>query len=180
MKLVDQEPEKDNVIETDLKPAEVSEKEISGKLLQGVTSSDLLKDDESLVASDTQSMLLHNKAYTSILRAYEVNVDKNLKAKRRYKSIFFYLICAVLALIASLTIAVVILGIAGVISAKNENIGIYVTALGSFLSSFLILPKVVAKYLFNREEETKVADIVRTMQSYDTDIRSGGKQPPKD
>lgn len=153
------------------------EEKISDKLLQDVESSDLLKDDSSLEASDARSMKLHNEAYTEILRAYKENVCENLKAKRWYKKVFFYLICSVLGCAVQLTIAVVIFGCIGIIG--TESIGIYATALGTFLSSFIILPKVVAKYLFSREEETKMADIVRTMQAYDADIRESGKKYPK-
>lgn len=143
------------------------------KLLQVARSTSPLENDVSLQKSDVGAMVSHNASFTKILDAYEENASASLKQKRTFKNVFFYGVCFVLVLVALLSAAVIIVGLVGMISI--ENIGVYFTALGTFLTSFIVLPKVIAEYLFHPEEEKGMTDIVKAIQEYDTKIRNNGR-----
>lgn len=142
-------------------------------LLQEVRCTPPIKNDIDLQKSDVNAMVSHNTSFTNILDAYEKNASASLRQKRTFKNVFFYGVCFVLVLVAFLSAAVIIVGLAGMISI--ENIGVYFTALGTFLTSFIVLPKVIVEYLFHPEEEKGMTDIVKAIQEYDTKIRNNGR-----
>lgn len=58
------------------------------------------------------------------------------------------------------------------LSFQVSNIVTIVTAIGTaFISSFIIIPKIITKYLFNPEEEKHMRKIVQNIQKYDLKIR---------
>lgn len=46
-----------------------------------------------------------------------------------------------------------------------------VTAISSFLTVFIIIPKIIAEYLFNSSEDAVMKDIVSIIQDYDKYVR---------
>ena len=97
------------------------------------------------------SMKNHNENYTELLNAYVDNANKSLKNKRSFKSIFFTICCIIML---SITITTVVLTIVGIKSdTKTGNLAVSLGAnLLSFLASFIVLPKIIASYLFNNED----------------------------
>ena len=45
-----------------------------------------------------------------------------------------------------------------------------VPSLVSLITSFIVIPKVIAKYLFNIKEENSMVEIIKSLQSYDDDL----------
>ena len=45
------------------------------------------------------------------------------------------------------------------------------TALATLLGTFMIVPQMITKYLFNKKEEEHLAEIISKIQKYDKDIR---------
>ena len=46
----------------------------------------------------------------------------------------------------------------------------------AFISSFMILPKVITRYLFNKKEEENMMNVINKIQEYDTKIRQNIKE----
>lgn len=46
----------------------------------------------------------------------------------------------------------------------------------SFASVFIVLPKIIAEYLFNTSDEKNMVDIIKNMQEYDKSLRENIKK----
>lgn len=135
-----------------------------------------IDSDESLHKDDRFRMRERNKQYSEILQAYAENVKRVLLIKFIFRIIF--LAVSILSLIGIFVVFCVILWL--VIKSKVE-IG-YMEAITSIISSmvalitvFIVLPKIMTKYLFDTEEEKNVYSIVKQIQDYDKVIRENLK-----
>lgn len=113
----------------------------------------------------------HEKCYTDILRAYSENLEKTLVRKLFYKKCIFWLSFALLIIFPILILAVIII-IAGFqyygcYINMAEWCSIIIPALISFLTVFIVIPKVITQYLFNSNEEKYMSDIIKHIQDYD-------------
>lgn len=133
-----------------------------------------LANDEDLTNTDRGSMTKHSGEYDKLLSAYTSHIEKTLTSKRRMK-FWFYLISIIVLIVSTLTLIIcVIYTIDGI---NNSNLGLldYIpscaTALLSFLTVYIVIPKIIAKYLFNSHEEDVMKDIVTSIQEYDKQIR---------
>lgn len=131
-------------------------------------------DIELLYKSDTSSLSEHNKQYTKLLKAYINYYKHNFKNKRDSQKILFKIakglllgvpICTFLFLF--LTLFFLAFGKIGVL----ESLPGLITALVSLIGTFMIVPQMITEYLFDKEEEKHLADIISKIQEYDRDIR---------
>ncbi len=131
-------------------------------------------DEEMLARDDYHQMLQHNEQYSNLLEAYVQNTTAMLHRKRGYKHIFFWCSLGVMGLAC--------LGLLGAIVLATARPGANVLALVSapllsFLTTFLVLPKIITQYLFNPEEEKNMCEVVKNIQEFDLNLRKN--QPPK-
>lgn len=49
-------------------------------------------------------------------------------------------------------------------------IPIYISALISIVTSIIVLPSTIAKYLFNPDEDKEIVDMIKHMQDYDLNL----------
>ena len=40
------------------------------------------------------------------------------------------------------------------------------------MTAFIVIPKIIAEYLFNTSDETNFTDIIKNMQEYDKSVRA--------
>lgn len=130
-------------------------------------------DNTEKVSSDVQfnydtPRARHDESYTAILDAYTESVRDNLKKKSTYKSITFWISCAFLVIIFLLMVFILIyLVCKKSFTGVAQWCAIVVPALASFLTVFIVIPKVITKYLFNSEEEKYMSEIIKNLQDYD-------------
>ena len=106
----------------------------------------------------------HEKSYTNILEGYENNITITLKRKLTYKTIVFWVSIALLCVFPALLIWSFFFR--EVSSMKDACIEI-LPLLISFLTVYIVIPKVITEYLFNAEEEKYMSDIIKNIQDYD-------------
>lgn len=129
--------------------------------------------DDKLVESDKQfnrpsPKAEHETAYTKILDAYAHNIEETLKKKRRFKSMIFWLsFCLLVGVFLLLIALLIILLFKKPFSGIAEWCSIVIPALVSFLTVFVVIPKVITEYLFNSEEEKYMSEIIKNIQNYD-------------
>lgn len=119
----------------------------------------------------------HNKHFSRILELYCENLNNSFIQKRFFKTIFFIICCSVL--VAMGVTAIVVIGTVVYMTFKYQNLkfdinGIYTIlggTLGAFLTSFIVLPYVISRYLFNTYEENNLMQIVRLIKEHDIKIR---------
>lgn len=112
----------------------------------------------------------HEAAYTDILEAYSENVKETIRAKRRYKNIVFWVSMGLLCLtFISLIIIIIVFASNKQQPKVVEWCSVLIPALVSFLTVFIVIPKVITRYLFNSEEEKYMSEIIKSVQNYDKD-----------
>lgn len=133
---------------------------------------DALKD---LGIKDSDSLSRHSENYDDILKNYTNHVSETLKSKRNMKLAFFIVALSTMGLtVLSIAACVIIIAI----NAQNESFDVQdyivpvVSALVSFLTTFIVIPKIIAEYLFNSNEDSVMKDIVSSIQDYDKFIRN--------
>lgn len=150
--------------------------------MMGEISSTNNKFDDEYINNDKRSMSEHNKCYTTILKAYSETLKDNILEKNKLKKCFFWICSAILvgialAFVSCLCISLYYIfaypGISFDIASIVSVMGAMATA---FISSFMILPKVITRYLFNKKEEENMMNVINKIQEYDTKIRQNIKE----
>ena len=133
-------------------------------------------DAALLHKSDTSSLSKHNKQYTAILKAYVEYYKSNSKYKSQGKKDLFKIAKNLLIFVPLSTIIIIfitlILQAFGIIGVIETLPGLF-TALASLIGTFMVVPQMITEYLFNKEEEKHLADIIGKIQEYDRNIRGG-------
>lgn len=131
-------------------------------------------DNELLYNSDMSSLSEHNYQYTLLLCAYVQDFLENSAKKRKHKEDMFQIAKEMLRYVpvATLCFAVVTLIclVYDTIDALEAMPGVCV-ALSTLLGTFMVIPKMITKYLFNKREEEHLKEIIGKIQEYDRNIR---------
>ena len=140
------------------------------------TSSSLfpVESDQELHRGDTNSLLAHNLYYTTLLKAYVNDFQLNSSRKMENKQLLFKIAMGMLVSVPTVCFLLIIVSMicvaCGTITVLESLPGI-LTALATILGTFMMIPKMITKYLFNKKEEKHLANIISKIQDYDKDIR---------
>lgn len=142
------------------------------KALGSILPGSVTPEKDELSRSDDTNQIKHGSDYSKILSAYRSHVEQTLSTKRYYKEVFFLVSMLILGLSPLLFLCALQWYLDHYTSALNlSELLPLLTALGEFLASLLVLPRIIAEYLFNDKEEESVVNIVNNMQVYDMNIR---------
>ena len=75
-----------------------------------------------------------------------------------------------------LLVFIIVLLIAAVKKNTLHIVTTLIASTASFASVFIVLPKIIAQYLFNTSDERNMADIIKNMQEYDKSVRENMKR----
>ena len=121
----------------------------------------------------------YTDAYVGILNTYKIQIEKSITKKNELKDKFFNVIRFVMIVLICLFVLSVI-GSFGVfwymISQKYQSVAVITGAITAMISSFATmilsifkLPQIIADYLFNKEEDQLMKEIIKTIQAYEID-----------
>ncbi len=115
---------------------------------------DQLTEDESSIPTERQDGIINarqsDNQIINFITNFVENQDKTIKQKHKLKKIFFGIIMIIFVIVTTTSVFVIfavdsdntIAFMAGIIAAITQT-----------LASIIILPKIVAEYLFNKEED---------------------------
>ena len=113
--------------------------------------------------------------YSSIIKEYSLNLQKDLKSKRVLKIIFFSAIVAILIAITAMFIGALFKSFSLIKTTQNKDNEFVLSLLlqaastiAAVLASILVLPKIIANYLFDPKEENATISIIEKIQNYDS------------
>ncbi len=113
----------------------------------------------------------HAAEYTNLLRRYIENSKTSATQKKWFKNVFF--VVAMWMLLASF----VLFALISVSFSIKKWEGIEITALTGLISAlvgvlslYIIIPEIIARYLFNEKEDDNMTKIVESVQKYDETI----------
>lgn len=133
--------------------------------------SDISSDDE-LQNDDRIRMKERNKKYSEVLDAYVSNTKKVLWIKLVFRVIFLLVSMGALVGIFAVFCAVLWWAANGKIEAGYlETVVTIISSMAAMMTVFIVLPKIMTKYLFDVEEEKNIYNIVKQIQDYDQVIR---------
>lgn len=132
----------------------------------------IVRSDEILAENDRKYVSANNEAFNHLLNDYVQAAGKNLNTKLSLKKAFFIICSIILIGIFLLMIAVTLICIFKNVNTETLVIAI-VNNIISFFTAFIVLPKTIAEYLFNPEEEKDTINLIRNIQEHDKDIRKG-------
>lgn len=120
-----------------------------------------------------QSMIGRSRQYDDILESYTKNVSKTLGMKRIFKIIFFAF--SILSLLFTLIVFLIVLyNVFKYFGSGKVNdwtiVATLVTSLASIITIYNVIPEIIAKYLFNIEEDKNMTVFIEKIQSYDSGI----------
>lgn len=133
---------------------------------------DLTLEDsiEKELSFDEAHRRLHEKAHSELLDAYAKYQINSLSSKQAYKTIFFYLCSFLLVLPLLFLILICILIYHGYVDLLSDTTLISIVGtIVTFISNIVILPKIIAEYCFNKQEDAVVATIFTNAQKHDVD-----------
>lgn len=127
--------------------------------------------DDDLKTADLEAIRRHTRAYSYYLETFVDEYEKKSHSQRIMKNWFFVLTLVLLFAIIGGGVGSII-----IVSTKQNislpDVATVITAVVGAVSSFLILPKVIAENLFPSKEEDKTAEIFGKMFEHDINIRS--------
>lgn len=126
--------------------------------------------------------LKHSGIYTKILNEYYESIKRSLILKNLLKIIFFIITMVafgVVVYIFSKSLTDVYELLKSLLEKEKVNtesiigmITIVVPAACSLIVALVKIPKIIAKYLFNKEEDNYISKIIKDIQDYDRDVLS--------
>lgn len=171
----------DNIPQPKSSRVNYNNKEIFLSMMGEISSTNNKFDDDEYITNDKRSMNEHNECYTRILETYSYTLETNILEKNKLKKKFFHICSYILIGIALAFVVCLIICLYNIFKYPEESFDIasIVSVMGAmataFISSFMILPKVITRYLFNKKEEENMMNVINKIQKYDTRIRQNIK-----
>lgn len=121
----------------------------------------------------------YTDAYVGILNIYKAQIEKSITKKNELKDKFFNVIRLVMLILMGLFVVSVIWSFVvfwRMISQQYQSVAVITGAITAMMSSFATmilsifkLPKIIADYLFNKEEDQLMNEIIKNIQAYEID-----------
>lgn len=137
---------------------------------------------ESTKQEKDEALDAHGKytdAYVGILNTYRTQIEKSITKKNELKDKFFKVIRFVMIVL----IVLFVISIIGsffifwtMIKLEYQSVAVITGAITAMMSSFATmilsifkLPKIIGDYLFNKEEDQLMNEIIKNIQTYEID-----------
>jgi len=147
-------------------------------ILQGSSPVEIERTGE-LYENEARELANRGSLYTALLEAYVTDFDIRHAGNLGYKKAFFIVVMSLFGLtVLSACAALVILAVQKADS--TAGIVMAVSSMATIISSFIIIPRIIAEYLFPLDEDKRVTDMVGMMQQNDSvtrKIHTSGKKP---
>ena len=102
------------------------------------------------------------------------DIKVTLRSKRKLKEEFYDICVFLLIFTCTVFCLVILLMILGLV--PSDSVAIPVGIIVSFLTVFIVIPHTITTYLFNTEEEKYMAEIIKSVQDHDVEIRKNIKE----
>ena len=167
---------KEDIPKIDAKDEQESKNIIQSYLKQdNIDNKVSIVHSDKMLDSDIDYIKANNESFNQLLDAYVNNTSRNLKAKLKFKIVFFIICIGILVIISALMVGVTIYCLRNNID-KETLIVSMISSIVSFTASFIVLPHTIANYLFNTEEEKDMTELIKNIQEHDKIIRDGLKK----
>lgn len=123
-------------------------------------------------------ILKHQRSYTQLLKNYVDSSIFNITIKIIFKIVFFIFALYIWYLMLTTFKESSAFALDFIQNFEDSDFtqicvslaGVVLPALITLITSFLVIPEIIAKYLFNSEEENSLIEIIKSLQTYDHNI----------
>ena len=110
-----------------------------------------------------------SKLYESYVEYYKNKCDLNIKLKQSFFNFFMIFLAFII-----IAIPIIILIISLICDLyDDELIAIVASSAASIITAIIIIPKIIAKYLFSTDEDTVISELLKEIQNNDIETRKG-------
>lgn len=149
----------------------------TNSILSDVILNYLNKKEDNTQSSES---LKHSKSYSLLLETYVKTTKTSIRIKNFLKCFFFLITMGSMITIVALFFYTITYAFNYFISPKNINnismetifsmITIILPSISSLIVAFIKIPEIIAKYLFNIQEDDNMNKIIKNIQDYDIDM----------
>ena len=122
----------------------------------------------------------YTQAYVNILNTYNTQIEESIKKRNTLKDSFFNMINLIMKILIFLftgsVVASFIVFVFMIIFKYNSS-AVIAGAITGMISSFVTmllsifkLPQIIAEYLFNKEEDRMMSEVIKNIQTYEIDV----------
>lgn len=137
------------------------------------------EDENQLINEGLDAHGKYTDAYVGILNTYKSQIEESIKKKNELKDKFFkvirFVMIVLICLFASSIIAAFFI-FWKMVSQQYQSVAVITGAITAIVSSFVTmllsifkLPQIIADYLFNKEEDQLMNEIIKNIQAYEID-----------
>lgn len=132
---------------------------------------------------DGKDLNAHDKytqAYVDMLNTYKDQMESSVKKKTELKDKFFRMIRIIMVVLMLLFVVSILASFATfyfMIEKQYQSAEVITGAVTAMISSFATmilsifkLPKIIADYLFNKEEDNLMNEMMKNIQKYELDV----------
>ncbi|MGN0518756.1 MAG: hypothetical protein ACI4II_08555 [Acutalibacteraceae bacterium] len=105
-----------------------------------------------------------SQLYSKILNDYADYLHDTFIAKRRYKLITY--IC-VMSILVGITVVTIILFFMHSSFEMKEWLAVAIPLMISFLTVFIVIPQIITNYLFDKDEESHLTELIKILKDID-------------
>ena len=124
-----------------------------------------IKNDKDLESNKEK----RSRLYVEILEEYRDFIKRSLNAKIIHKWIAFSVVMLVLVVITGSIVVPFVIYITDKEIEIVAWLSLIIPLMISFLTAFIILPRIITKYLFDTDEENRMIQILQVLEKIDID-----------
>lgn len=139
------------------------------KLVDVDFQEDIEKNGKAFTESLQQSYIDMDGAFLAYLNNFNVTVQRQEYLKLQLKYKFFYYIMIFMAAVIFFPYIIVFIFRDKITDTSIVTLSI--TSFAEIMSAIIVLPKIIAEYLFNKKEEDNKIKVISDMQTYNKEKR---------
>ena len=113
-----------------------------------------------------------DQLFQKYLNIFVDNAESDASVKKNLKIAFFIIVMIVLLVLVAMPFVVLLVVILNKIPISYSQFAIAVlSSTVEIITSLIVLPKIIAEYLFNKDEDKNKTDIIARMQKYNKNKR---------
>ena len=127
-----------------------------------------MQDDDDIDKKLGEDLFRRSCAYNKILSHYEESIRLNLRNKRIYQMATFFVSLFIL-LITAIGFFVIFHKCSSF--ALLDRLTVMIPLIISFLTVFIVIPKIITEYLFNKNEEKYMMELLQNLLKFDIHMK---------
>lgn len=139
-------------------------------------TNDKKEKEKPTTNQDEEQNTNYTASYIALVNTYTAQFANNADSKKNLKNRFFNVMCTIIffmifSFIGTLIFTFVLLFTKNISpSIISGIIPVIISSFVTMLTAILKLPQIIANYLFNKDEDNQMVEIIKSIQQYEVDI----------